>query len=380
MSKNTYMAERTHASRQETFLLKVRKCFWVAIALIVILLLASIVVLSIQIVEYAQADSRAVALKTNMSENIDVFSIYYENEQGDITVKGNNGEKVIAPGTDVSYTIRVRNADRFALDYFFEPRLVFTSAYELPLLVRIIDPDDNYILGSASEWATLEELNGVSHKGMLERSESAEYVFQWMWPYEGDSDAFDTSLGNSELNIGLSVSFEIGASANTEISANGGLVPSGMAKNIGLLLAAIVLAAALALLILSVIKRERMVPIPEPEPVVIPEPEPEPEPEPVPVPTVVPAMIPMPVKESFYGKMEYINIDTLVEHFEDGDTVSLAILKRKGLLPANTKQMKVLARNGSLLDKALIVETQGISAEARRMIESAGGRVVITKG
>ena len=78
--------------------------------------------------------------------------------------------------------------------------------------------------------------------------------------------------------------------------------------------------------------------------------------------------------------MAYINIDTLVEHFEDGDTVSLAILKRKGLLPVNTKQMKVLARNGALLDKALIVETQGISAEARRMIVSAGGRVVITKG
>ena len=378
MSKNTYMAERTHASRQEMFLLKVRKCFWVAIALIAILLLASIVVLSIQIVEYAQADSRAVALKTNMSENINVFSIYYENEQGEITVKGNNGEMVIAPGTDVSYTIRIRNTDRFAMDYSFEPRLAFTSAYKLPLLVRIIDPEDNYILGSASEWASLEELEGVSHKGTLERSESAEYVFQWMWPYEGDSDAFDTLLGNSDVDIGLSVSFDVGATVNIDIDANGGLIPSGMAKNIGLLLAAIVLAATLTLLILSVIKRDRAayMPVPKPEPVVIPEPEPEP----VPVPKVVPAMIPMPVKESFYGKMAYINIDTLVEHFGDGDTVSLAILKRKGLLPANTKQMKVLARNGALLDKALVVETQGISAEARRMIVSAGGRVVITKG
>lgn len=372
MSTNMHTTESSNAPWRNMLFLKVRKCFWVAIALIVLLLLISIVVLSIQIVEYAQADNRAVALKTNMSDAIDVFSIHYENEQGDITVKGNNGEKVIAPGTDVSYTIRVRNADRFAIDYFLEPRLEFSSEYQLPLLVRIIDPEDNYILGSATEWATLEELNRVSHEGTLEKSESAEYVFQWMWPYEGEDDLFDTALGGSDVDIGLSVSFELGAVANTEINANGGLVPSGMAKNIGLLLAAIILAVVCVLLILSVIKRDKPVPVPVPEPVVIPEPEPEP--------ALPPVILPVPAREAFSGKLAYINIDTLIEHFASGSTITLAILKQKGLIPKDAKRMKVLARNGYSLNKAFIIQAQGISAAARSMILRAGGQVEITEG
>ena len=376
MSTNMHTTESSSASWQNMLFLKVRKCFWVAIALIAILLLASIVILSIQIVEYAQADNRAVALKTNMSDAIDVFSIHYENEQGDITVKGSNGEKVIAPGTDVSYTIRVRNADRFAIDYYLEPRLEFSSEYKIPLLVRIIDPDDNYILGSATEWATLEELNQVSHKGTLEKSESAEYVFQWMWPYEGEDDLFDTALGGSDVDIGLSVSFELGAVANTEINANGGLVPSGMAKNIGLLLAAIILAVVCVLLILSVIKRDKPVPVPVPEPVVIPEPEPEPEP----IVHTPPVILPVPAREAFSGKLAYINIDTLIEHFASGSTITLAILKQKGLIPKDAKRMKVLARNGCDLRKAYTVETQGISAKAEQIIIRAGGSVIITEG
>lgn len=374
MSTNMHTTESSNASWQNMLFLKVRKCFWVAIALIAILLLASIVILSLQIVEYAQADNRAVALKTNMSDAIDVFSIHYENEQGDITVKGSNGEKVVAPGTDVSYTIRVRNADRFAIDYFLEPRLEFSSEYKLPLLVRIIDPDDNYILGSATEWATLEELNQVSHKGTLEKSESAEYVFQWMWPYEGEDDLFDTALGGSDVDIGLSVSFELGAVANTEINANGGLVPSGMAKNIGLLLAAIILSVVCVLLILSVIKRDKPVPVPVPEPVVIPEPEPEP------VVITPPVILPVPAREAFSGKLAYINIDTLDEHFRSGETISLAILKEKHLVPGDTKRIKILARNGYSLNKAFIIQAQGISAAARSMILRAGGQVEITEG
>lgn len=376
MSTNMHTTESSNASWRNMLFLKVRKCFWVAIALIAILLMASIVVLSIQIVEYAQADNRAVALKTNMSDAIDVFSIHYENEQGDITVKGNNGERVIAPGTDVSYTIRVRNADRFAIDYFLEPRLEFSSEYQLPLLVRIIDPEDNYILGSATEWATLDELNRVSHKGTLEKSESAEYVFQWMWPYEGEDDLFDTALGGSDVDIGLSVSFELGAVANTEINANGGLVPSGMAKNIGLLMAAIILAVVCVLLILSVIKRDKPVPVPVPEPVVIPEPEPEPEP----IVHTPPVILPIPAKEAFTGKVAHINIDTLIEHFASGSTITLAILKQKGLIPKDAKRMKVLARNGCDLRKAYTVETQGISAKAEQIIIRAGGSVIITEG
>jgi ribosomal protein L15 len=56
------------------------------------------------------------------------------------------------------------------------------------------------------------------------------------------------------------------------------------------------------------------------------------------------------------------------------------VLKEKGLINPKTKQMKILARNAAMLEKSFIVETQGISAEARKYIVSAGGIVIITKG
>ena len=126
------------------------------------------------------------------------------------------------------------------------------------------------------------------------------------------------------------------------------------------------------------------IPEPEPEPVIVPVVAPEPEPEPVPV-VVPPALKPKPKappkkKEGFVGKMAYINIDTLAEHFEDGAKITLAILKEKGLMEPETKQMKILARNAAQVNKKFIIETQGISAEARKFIVAAGGKVIITKG
>jgi ribosomal protein L15 len=78
--------------------------------------------------------------------------------------------------------------------------------------------------------------------------------------------------------------------------------------------------------------------------------------------------------------MEYINIDVLDANFEHGDRITLRVLKEKGLIDPKTKQMKILARNAATLEKSFIVETQGISAEARKYIIATGGKVIITKG
>jgi ribosomal protein L15 len=85
-------------------------------------------------------------------------------------------------------------------------------------------------------------------------------------------------------------------------------------------------------------------------------------------------------KKAFVGKMSFVNIDTLDQYFNDGDTVSLEKLKAMGLIPANVKQMTVLARYTGEFSKVLTVETQGISAEARVAIVKAGGKVIITDG
>ncbi len=75
-----------------------------------------------------------------------------------------------------------------------------------------------------------------------------------------------------------------------------------------------------------------------------------------------------------YSNKSIINIDTLALHFEQGDTVTLEVLKEKGLIPAKTDFVKVLA-HGSL-NKSLIVEAQDYSVDAIKMIILTGGRVI----
>ena len=372
---NTATTEKDTESRKLLFM-KVRKCFWIAIAILAILLLLSIIILTARIIDYAASAEREVSLNSDIhKDKLDIFDIKYENESGEITVHGIDYDKVVAPGTDVEYTIRVRNTDRIAIDYELLPAIEFLSEHKLPILVRVLDHNDDYIVGSAKEWADITELNGAVHRHTLMSGECVEYTFQWMWPYEQGDDAYDTFLGSVSEDVGLKVTFTVNAAANLDIGANGGLIPSGWAKNIAIFIAALIILIAIILLIISILTRNIQT---TPEPTVV---------EviktvevPVAAPVVVPAPMPEPKREGFNGKMAYVNIDVINENFDAGEVVTLSALKKKGLLPANTKQMKILARNGFKLDKALIVETQGISTEARRIIVEAGGMVFITKG
>jgi ribosomal protein L15 len=71
------------------------------------------------------------------------------------------------------------------------------------------------------------------------------------------------------------------------------------------------------------------------------------------------------------GKKEIINIDTLSQNYQDGDTVTLDSLIEKGLVPAGTGYVKVLARG--TLDKKHIVDLDEFSLQAVKMIVILGG-------
>lgn len=388
--------------------------FWLGIAILIILLLLSIIVLGIRLGDYAHVDDREVMLKSNMDTELDIFSVTYKNKTGEITVEGLDGEKVIAPGTDVDYTVRLRNKDNIAIDYTLIVQVALLendrlqSGYDIPLLYRMLDPDDNYLAGDAKTWATRESLDGLADNGTIPRGESSEYLFQWKWPFEADSDEYDTFLGNiADEDVGIKVTFVLRAEANTSIEANGGFWRSGLGRTVLWWIFFLLLLLAIILLLISVFKRrkvepepEPVMPEPEPEPIIIPEPEPviipepvilpdpepeiiiipDPEPEPEPEPIVVPPPVEPVFKEGFVGKMAFINIDVLDEYFADGDLITLKILKAKGLIHPAAKQMKVLARNGATLTKAFTIETQGASADARKYITQAGGKIIITKG
>ena len=76
---------------------------------------------------------------------------------------------------------------------------------------------------------------------------------------------------------------------------------------------------------------------------------------------------------SHVGKKDIVNVDTLSENFNDGDTITIDALKEKKLVPAKSKQVKLLARG--TLDKKLFIELQDYSIEAVKMVIATGGTV-----
>ena len=67
-----------------------------------------------------------------------------------------------------------------------------------------------------------------------------------------------------------------------------------------------------------------------------------------------------------------INIDTICENFQEGETVELAKLIERGLVSKNAGKVKVLARG--VMTKRLVVIADKYSIQAVKMITLAGGR------
>jgi ribosomal protein L15 len=73
----------------------------------------------------------------------------------------------------------------------------------------------------------------------------------------------------------------------------------------------------------------------------------------------------------------FVNVDTISENFEAGETVTIDDLKEKGLLPRSAACVKILARGR--IDKPLCVKAQGFSANAVKMIALTGGTAVLVE-
>lgn len=76
-------------------------------------------------------------------------------------------------------------------------------------------------------------------------------------------------------------------------------------------------------------------------------------------------------------KKGFVNVDTISENFNAGETVTLDNLKEKGLIPRSAVYVKVLARGR--IDKPLCIKAQGFSANAVKMISLTGGTAVLVE-
>lgn len=135
--------------------------------------------------------------------SIDIFAESYEGTEeagtGDrITVEngGTDPWKVIAPGTEKSYTFRIKNPGETAGRY----RLTFEEAVsgeKLPLEVRI-KRNENYLVGGEGAWENIEVLRQAVYEGLLGGNGSVSYTLEWRWLFEKD-DEQDTYLGNEAV-------------------------------------------------------------------------------------------------------------------------------------------------------------------------------------
>ena len=77
--------------------------------------------------------------------------------------------------------------------------------------------------------------------------------------------------------------------------------------------------------------------------------------------------------QSIHPKAAEVSLDDLNRNYTDGETVTLASLKKKGLAAARAKKAKVLA-NGKLA-KRLTLKGVAVSGGAKEKITAAGGSV-----
>lgn len=136
--------------------------------------------------------------------DVDLFKTTYTGTDGQVTVKSENGEKIIAPGTTNSYRFSLKNTGNVSLDYTLSLDGVFKLANQnMPFEVRL-SKGNEWLAGGEEQWVSINDLNKVVEKATLPVGKYVTYVMEWQWPFENDEkdmlllqDLNDTILGDT---------------------------------------------------------------------------------------------------------------------------------------------------------------------------------------
>ena len=194
-------------------------------------------------------------------KEIQVFYAEY-GKDGEITVKSDFGDKVVAPGTENSYNLYVRNVGKVPISYILEAESRITvdvngQQTEIPIEASFYTPRSSYLLGGEESLENLGKLDGVKDSSGLSPEHQAKYTLCWNWPFDGD-DEFDTLLGNlAAEGEELTVKVAFNVTAAYDPNAGGGSPITGGSSNIGLWVALFVISTFTLIILLFLRKREQ---------------------------------------------------------------------------------------------------------------------------
>ena len=170
---------------------------------------------------------------------IDLFNVSYENAEQIITVKSEDGTKVIAPGTENTYTFKLKNTGNVALDYTVEIEAYFEPAdISIPITGRICRYDGSWVAGGKDSFATVAELNQAVDSATLGAGKFTYYTLDWIWPFEGENDELDTLLGNlaAQQDITFTIVIKTTATESSDPNDDSGITPPKTGDNSNLTL------------------------------------------------------------------------------------------------------------------------------------------------
>lgn len=207
---------------------------WLTVFLLVVLIFATVSVVGSCIYGYAHQSDCQISLyrgssnsKVSVSRNkssievddakqvwktktpVELFKASYVNDKGVVSVKSVNGHKIVAPGTDGSYTFSLKNSGKASANYKVWVKSELNRVLlDAPVQVRMSD-SKNWLLGDENTWKDASSLNGVTTEQSVGAGKSVEYTIYWKWPYEVDNDFMDTTMGNASVNQDLSCTVTI---------------------------------------------------------------------------------------------------------------------------------------------------------------------------
>lgn len=187
----------------------------------------------------------------NTNTQVEIFRASYVNGEQIITVNSDNGSKVIAPGTENSYTFKLKNTGNVALDYTVELEAYFTPAdISIPITGRLNRYDGTWIVGGRDEYERVSVLDAAEDKAALGAGKYTYYTLDWLWPFESGNDELDTMLGNLAVDEDLlfTIVIKTTATQSSDPNGSGGITPPKTGDNTNLTLWTVLAVSSFAIM------------------------------------------------------------------------------------------------------------------------------------